>query len=98
DRPPAYRRRRKTLSRVRFLSVKDTLLPVAHVFALVMMVFSATMLAPLIMAVWELDPALWSFVISAAATFVLGALLWLGTRAYRRELKTRDGLMLVALT
>ncbi len=63
-----------------------------------MMVFAATMLAPLIMAVWGLDPALWSFVISALATFLLGALLWLATRSYRRELKTRDGLMLVALT
>jgi trk system potassium uptake protein TrkH len=78
--------------------VKDILLPVAHVFALVMMVFAATMLAPLVMAVWQLDPALWSFVISALTTFILGALLWLATRRFRRELKTRDGLMLVALT
>jgi trk system potassium uptake protein TrkH len=78
--------------------VKDILLPVAHVFALVMMVFSVTMLAPAGIAVWELDPALWSFVISALATFILGALLWLATRRFKRELKTRDGLMLVALT
>jgi trk system potassium uptake protein TrkH len=78
--------------------VKDILLPVAHVFALVMMVFAATMLAPLVLAVWGLDPALSSFVISAFATFFLGALLWLATRRFRRELKTRDGLMLVALT
>jgi trk system potassium uptake protein TrkH len=78
--------------------VKDILLPVAHVFAMVMMVFAGTMLAPLILAVWALDPALLSFVLSAVATFALGALLWLGTRRYRRELKTRDGLMLVALT
>ena len=46
----------------------------------------------------ELDPALPSFIISALATFVLGALLWLATRRFKRELKTRDGLMLVALT
>ena len=78
--------------------MKDILLPVAHVFSLVMMVFAATMLAPLVMAVWALDPALSSFVISALATFALGALLWLGTRRFKRELKTRDGLMLVALT
>jgi trk system potassium uptake protein TrkH len=78
--------------------VKDILLPVAHVFALVMMVFAATMLAPLILAVWALDPALSSFIISALATFVLGAVLWLATRRFKRELKTRDGLMLVALT
>ncbi|GAC1305224.1 MAG: potassium transporter TrkG [Steroidobacteraceae bacterium] len=78
--------------------MKDILLPVAHVFALVMMVFAATMLAPLIMAVWELDPALGSFILSAVATFLLGAVLWVATRRFKRELKTRDGLMLVALT
>ncbi len=98
DGSPPHRSRRKTVPRLRLLFVKDILLPVAHVFALVMMVFAVTMLAPLVMAVWGLDPALWSFVISALATFVLGALLWLATRRFKRELKTRDGLMLVALT
>ncbi|MFO1467028.1 MAG: TrkH family potassium uptake protein [Steroidobacteraceae bacterium] len=78
--------------------MKETLFPVAHVFSLVLMVFAATMLAPLVLAVWGLDPALRSFVVSAFATFVIGALLWLATRRYKRELKTRDGLMLVALT
>ena len=67
--------------------MKDILLPVAHVFALVMMVFAATMLAPLILAIWGLDEALKSFIISALATFVLGALLWLATRRFKRELK-----------
>ena len=47
-RPPAHRGRRKALSRLRLLLVKDILLPVAHVFALVMMVFAVTMLAPLV--------------------------------------------------
>jgi trk system potassium uptake protein TrkH len=78
--------------------VNNVLLPVAHVFALVIMVFAATMLAPLVLAVWGLDAALWSFVVSALATFVIGALLWLCTRRFKRELKTRDGLLLVALT
>jgi trk system potassium uptake protein TrkH len=78
--------------------VKDTVLPVAHLFALVMMVFAAAMLAPLVLALWQQDAALLSFVISALATFILGALLWLGTRRFKRELKTRDGLVLVALT
>src|ERR1700754_4646021 len=63
-----------------------------------MMVFSATMLAPLVLAVWGLDPAIWSFVISAVVAFVIGGLLYLATRHFKRELKTRDGLMLVAIT
>jgi len=59
--------------------VKDILLPVAHVFALVMMVFAATMLAPLIMAVWALDPALWVDVLGKIRAFIGGwaiALSW----------------------
>ncbi len=78
--------------------MKDTLLPVAHVFAMVMVVFGVIMLAPVLLAFWQSDAAMWSFVIAGFATFVLGSLLWLATRGYRRELKTRDGLMLVALT
>ncbi len=78
--------------------MKDILLPVAHVFALVIMVFSVTMLAPLILAIWSLDAALLSFVISAVATFLIGGFLWLTTKRFKRELKTRDGLLLVALT
>ncbi len=78
--------------------MKDILLPVAHVFALVIMVFAGTMLAPLVLAIWGGDPALLSFIVSSVATFAIGALLWLATRRFKRELKTRDGLMLVALS
>ena len=78
--------------------MKDTLLPVAHVFAMVMAAFGAIMLAPVLLAFWQSDAAMWSFVVAGFATFMLGALLWLATRGYKRELKTRDGLMLVALT
>ena len=74
------------------------LLPVAHVSPWSWWYSAVIMLAPLLMAFWELDAAIWSFVISGFATFVLGALLWLATRRFKRELKTRDGLMLVALT
>jgi trk system potassium uptake protein TrkA len=98
DGPPPHRRRREAVPRLRLLSVKDILLPVAHVFALVMMVFAVTMLAPLVMAVWELDPALWSLHSLGLRDLRSGALLWLATRRFKRELKTRDGLMLVALT
>jgi trk system potassium uptake protein TrkH len=78
--------------------VRAILLPVAHVFAMVLMAFAVTMLVPLVMAIWQFDPALWSFLLSGLATFALGALLWLATRRFKRELKTRDGLTLVALT
>jgi trk system potassium uptake protein TrkH len=78
--------------------VKSILLPVAHVFSGVLMAFAVIMLAPLVMAVWQFDPALWSFLESGLAAFAVGALLWLATRRFKRELKTRDGLALAALT
>jgi trk system potassium uptake protein TrkH len=65
---------------------------------MVLMAFAVTMLLPLVMAIWQFDTALWSFLVSGVAAFALGALLWLVTRRFKRELKTRDGLMLVALT
>ncbi len=74
--------------------MRAILLPVAHVFAMVLMAFAVTMLVPLVMAIWQFDPALWSFLLSGLATFALGALLWLATRRFKRELKTRDGLTL----
>ncbi|HMD75407.1 MAG TPA: potassium transporter TrkG [Steroidobacteraceae bacterium] len=78
--------------------MKDIVLPVAYVFAMVIMAFAAAMLTPLALAIWGADPALLSFIASAGATFLVGALLWAATRRYKRDLKTRDGLMLVALT
>jgi trk system potassium uptake protein len=78
--------------------VKDIVLPVAHVFAMVMMVFAVTMLAPLVLAIWGARSGAAVVRRLGARDFVLGALLWLATRRFKRELKTRDGLMLVALT
>jgi trk system potassium uptake protein TrkH len=61
------------------------------------MVFAVIMLAPLILAIWGVEAAMASFVAAALATLLLGGLLWLATRPFKRELKTRDGLVLVAL-
>jgi len=60
--------------------VKDTLLPVAHVFAMVMMVFAVDQARALIMAIWGSTRGLWSFILSRVCTFVLGALFWPSTR------------------
>ncbi len=56
--------------------MKDVVLPVTHVFAMVIMAFAAAMLTPLALAIWGRDPALLSFIASAGATFLVGALLW----------------------
>jgi len=57
------------------------------------------MLAPLIVALFGAqDAALPAFAKGTAAGVSLGCLTLLATRGYRRELKIRDGILLVALT
>ncbi|MEW5966231.1 MAG: TrkH family potassium uptake protein [Pseudomonadota bacterium] len=71
--------------------------PVLHVFGLVILIFSFTMLAPLLMAFIEHDAAQHAFDESFVVTLVVGFALWLIGRRWRRELKVRDGFLLVIL-
>ena len=73
------------------------LAPVLHVLGLVVLIFSFSMLAPLLMAFAGHDDALFAFDESFAVTFAAGLLLWLAGRRWRRELKVRDGFLLVML-
>lgn len=71
--------------------------PVLHVFGLVILIFSFTMLVPLVTALIVHDRAQFAFDESFAVTLVAGFALWLGARRWRRELKVRDGFLLVML-
>lgn len=71
--------------------------PVLHVFGLVILIFSFTMLAPLVTAFFAHDAAQFAFDESFVFTLIAGIALWLGGRRWRRELKARDGFLLVIL-
>ena len=71
--------------------------PVLHVLGLVILIFSFTMLAPLLTALVAHDAAQFAFDESFAMTLAVGVALWLGGRRWRRELKVRDGFLLVIL-
>ncbi|MDP2265727.1 MAG: potassium transporter TrkG, partial [Thiobacillus sp.] len=73
------------------------LAPVLHVLGLVILIFSFTMLAPLATAFFAHDAAQFAFYDSFAMTLAAGVALWLGGRRWRRELKVRDGFLLVIL-
>jgi len=75
---------------MRFLSL-------ARVFGLMLMVFSATYLMPLISALVFQDGTLTLFIEDMLSTFGAGLLLWSLTRHYQRELKAKEGFMLVVL-
>ncbi|MFA7681113.1 MAG: potassium transporter TrkG [Pigmentiphaga sp.] len=74
-----------------------TLLPVLNVLGLIMALFSLTMLVPIGMAWYFQDGALRIFSLSLVGSATAGFLLYSSTRMFRRELRPRDGFLLVTL-
>ena len=73
------------------------LAPVVHVLGLVVLIFSFAMLVPLTTALIGHDAAQHAFGEAFLISLGIGAGLWLVGRRWRRELKTRDGFVLVLL-
>jgi Trk-type K+ transport systems, membrane components len=72
-------------------------LALAHPLGLILIGFAATFLLPLLLAGIREDHTAWAFVLPMIGTCLLGVLLSVGGRRFRRELKPRDGYLLVAL-
>jgi len=62
------------------------------------LIFSLLMAVPLAFALTGSDPAEGAFATAMGLTFVLGVVMSLATRRFRRELQPRDGFLLVGLT
>ncbi len=73
------------------------LLSLARVFGLMLMVFSATYLLPIVASLIYQDGTAALFVEDMFFTLGAGALLWLATRSFIRDLKAKDGFLLVVL-
>ena len=61
------------------------------------MVFSVAFAPPIVLSLIDRDGILWSFVIAAAGTFLVGFLCARASREHRRELKSRDGFLLLVI-
>lgn len=72
-------------------------LSLARVFGLMLMVFSITYLLPIATAMIAHDGTALLFVEDMFFTFGAGAGLWLTTREFRYEIKSKDGFLLVVL-
>ncbi|MDB5986684.1 MAG: cation transporter [Nevskia sp.] len=70
---------------------------VVHPLGTLLIGFSFAYLPPLATALLYGDGALLAFAIALGINLLLGSLLWLMTRRARRELRARDGFLLVAL-
>lgn len=73
------------------------MLSVLYVLSLVLMIFSTSMLAPLGLSYAFHDGAELAYDEGVLITFASGFLLWYFTRQHRRELRIKDGFLLVVL-
>jgi len=71
---------------------------VVRVVGLILAIFSATMLLPLLVAIFRGEPSTPAFIEAAAFTAATGLAIWYATRRQNRELQSRDGFLLVSLT
>lgn len=74
------------------------LLPVLRVLGLMLMVFSGTYLLPLLCSLIFADGHHWDFVLAMAISLLAGGLLWWLTRDFKRDIKPREGFLLVSLS
>ena len=68
-----------------------------QILGLLLMAFSLTMLPPIGVSLWYGDGESHHFLLTLAATFGAGMLLWLPVRGNRQELRVRAGFIVVAL-
>jgi trk system potassium uptake protein len=76
----------------------EALLPVANVLGRLMMFFALAFLGPIACALLFGDGMAIHFVLALLVTFGIGIVLAAATRRYYRELKIRDGFLLVTLS
>lgn len=70
---------------------------VQRILGVLLMVFSLTMVPPLLVGVIAGDGTGAAFIIALVSILIVGALLWLPVRNRRRELRARDGFLIVSL-
>ncbi len=74
------------------------LFPLLYALGTIVTVFGLSMLAPLLLAELTLDGAQRAYDEAVLITIGAGVTMWLVGRHWRRELKMRDGILLVVLT
>lgn len=70
---------------------------IQRILGLLVMLFSFTMVTPFLVAILFGEPEWVDFLFTASVTLLLGAFIWLPVRKHRRELRTRDGFLVVVM-
>jgi trk system potassium uptake protein TrkH len=72
-------------------------LAVVHVLGQLLTIFGLTYVLPIATSLIFRDGTWWDFVLAALINSGAGLLIWAATRRYKRELRSRDGFLLVTL-
>jgi trk system potassium uptake protein TrkH len=70
---------------------------IARVLGLLMMIFSFTLVPPMLVSLLYQDGTLNAFLYALMITFGIGLVVWLPVRNHKQELKTRDGFIITVL-
>jgi len=70
---------------------------VQRILGILLMLFSVTMLPPVLVSWWYADGAAAPFLIGFSLTLTMGGIFWWPVRNRRRELRLRDGFMVVVM-
>ncbi|WP_113906718.1 TrkH family potassium uptake protein [Aliidiomarina celeris] len=70
---------------------------ILRMLGLLIAVFSVTLLPPAVLAYFYQDGGGWAFMAAFGLSLFAGFLLWFPNRFYRRELKTREGFVIVVM-
>ncbi|MCW8889044.1 MAG: potassium transporter, partial [Sedimenticola sp.] len=70
---------------------------IQRILGILLMVFSVTMLPPLLVSLWYDDGAYSAFLIAFIIILMVGAVSWIMVSDQRRELRLRDGFMVVVM-
>lgn len=70
---------------------------IQRILGILLMIFSATMLPPMLVSVIYSDGALTPFFYAFAVTLITGIVCWLPVKSHFRELRLRDGFLIVVM-
>lgn len=70
---------------------------ICKVLGLLLMLFSASLLPPVAVALWYDDHGQWTFLLAFAITLCTGLLMWFPVRELQEDLRTRDGFLITVL-
>ena len=70
---------------------------VLKILGVLLVIFSVTHLTPLLISILYQDKNAFPFIVSFSVTLITGLVMWLPTRKVKRDLRYRDGFLVVVL-